>query len=81
LSINAWVENMTETDYVKEKLAVLKIEMTGIIGAMFALVAYNIQSSGSNLNTVIIVMIFLFIISVFIRKAYDTLLNELKDLP
>ncbi len=72
---------MTETDYAKEKLALLKIIMTGIFGAIFALLVYNTQSSGSNFVAVMIVTILLGISLFYLGKEYGKLLDELKDLP
>ncbi len=72
---------MTERDYVKEKLALIKILVTGIIGAMFAISVYNIQSSGSNFINVMAAIIIALIFLALFAKEYRKLLTKLKDLP
>lgn len=72
---------MTQKDYIKEQLALLKIAMTGVIGAMFAMAVYNLQSSGSNVINVMAAVIVLGIVLVLLGRAYKNLLNDLKDLP
>lgn len=72
---------MTQTDYVKERLAFLKIALTGIVGAILALGVYNVQSSGSNFINAMASLIILIIPLVWLGKKYKKLLSELKDLP
>jgi len=72
---------MTETDYVKERLALLKIALTGIVGAMFAIAVYNLQSSGDNFINVMVALIILLVVLSILAKGYKKLLDKLKDLP
>lgn len=72
---------MTQTDYVKERLAFPKIALTGIVGAILALGVYNVQSSGSNFINAMASLIILIIPLVWLGKKYKKLLSELKDLP
>ncbi len=72
---------MTQKDYVKEKLASLKIAMTGFVGAIFAISVYNIQTSGANVINVMGAIIVFTISMTVLSKRYTKLLNELKDLP
>lgn len=71
---------MTQKDYVKEQLALLKLAMTGFLGAMFAIAVYNIQTSGSNFRNVMAAIIILGIFLFWLGKMYKKSLNELKDL-
>jgi uncharacterized membrane protein YsdA (DUF1294 family) len=61
---------MMQKDYVKEKLALLKMIMTGIIGAMFAISVYNVQTSGSNFIIVMAATIIILILLVsFVKES------------
>lgn len=71
---------MTQTDYVKEQLALLKILMTGIVGAMLAVIVYNIQTSGANVINVMAAVILFCVVFFYLGRAYTKLLDELKDL-
>ncbi|MDO9098608.1 MAG: hypothetical protein Q7U60_10875 [Candidatus Methanoperedens sp.] len=72
---------MTQTDYVKEQLALLKLLMTGVSGAMLAVVVYNIQTSGANVLNVMAAVIIFCVVFFYLSRAYTKLLDELKDLP
>ncbi len=72
---------MTQKDYVKERISFLKLAMTGIVGAMFALGVYNLQSSGTNFINVMGALIVLGIFFTILGRQYKKLLNELRDLP
>lgn len=72
---------MTQKDYVKEKLAVLKILMTGLVGSMFATELYYIQSPGTNFILIAGVGIAQVIFLLHLGKGWAKLLEELKHLP
>lgn len=72
---------MTQKDYVKEKLAQLKIAINWIVGAMFALAVYNIQTSRSNEINVMRAALPLGIAFAILGIKYNKLLAKLKDLP
>ncbi len=72
---------MTQKDYVKERLSQVKILMTGVVGSMFALELYYVQSSGSNSNIVVGIAIAQCIFLLHLGKGWEKLLLELKGMP
>jgi hypothetical protein len=71
---------MTQMDYVKAKLDLIKVSISAIIGAVFVLALYNLQTSGSNIIAVFILTAFLCILAIRIGMVYHTLMHQLKDL-
>lgn len=72
---------MTEKDYIKEQLNLLKIIMTGAFGGMIGIFVYNAQTSGSNIVFMAFPLIILCILFWALGKLYIRVLNELKALP
>lgn len=69
---------MTERDYIKEKLAVVKMIMTVIFGAMIGLVVYYIISMGVNFWNVMAAVIILGVFLVYFGvRPYKKLLDRL----
>lgn len=71
---------MTQKDYVKEYLGFLKILMVGLIGAMFLVALYNLQTLGFY-ATASILIVFLGLVFILLSLLYFRLMNELKDMP
>ncbi|MDD5473004.1 MAG: hypothetical protein PHU34_02530 [Candidatus Methanoperedens sp.] len=72
---------MTKTDYLKARLDLLKILLSGVLGTTFVLSVYDIQTLGSNSFEVylgIIGFIFLFFV---LTAEYRKVMHELKELP
>ncbi len=72
--------NMTQKDYVKEYLGFLKILMSGLIGAMFLIALYNLQTSGF-FAIASVSIVFLGLVFILLSILHFRLMNELKDLP
>jgi hypothetical protein len=72
---------MTEKDYVKERLAQVKMLIAGVVGSMFAFELYFIQNPGTNPILLIGVAIAQCIFLLHLGKGWSKLLEELKDLP
>ncbi len=70
---------MTQKDYVKEYLGFLRILMSGLIGVMFLIALYNLQTSGF-FSIASISIVFLGFIFIFLSIRYFVLINELRDL-
>ncbi len=61
---------MTEKDYVKEQIALLKLILTGVFGTIFAIVLY----------IVIVVLTMLSVFTFYLTKIVRKSLDELKRL-
>lgn len=73
-------QNMTQKDYIKEYLGFLKILMVGLIGAMFLVALYNLQTPGFY-ATALISIVFLGLVFVLLSILYFRLMSELQDMP
>lgn len=72
--------SMTQKDYVKEYLSFLRILMSGLIGTMFLIALYNLQTSGF-FSIASVSIVFLGLVFILLSLLYFRFMNELKDLP
>jgi hypothetical protein len=71
---------MTQQDYVREYLGFLKILLVGLIGAMFLVALYNLQTSGFYATSSVLI-VFLGLVFILLSLMYFRLMNELRNLP
>jgi len=72
---------MTEKDAVLEKIELVKLIIGVIIGSMFAVSTYNLQTGGS-IGVIAIVSLIMSGIALFIIIVpYNKLVEKLKELP
>ena len=71
---------MTRKEYVKVQVDFLKMMMSTIVGVMFAISIYNLQTSGANLVNVTISIVITGIVSIAVYLVYNEYLKELKEM-
>lgn len=73
---------MTQKDYVKAKLEIIKLVVIALLAFLFLVIIYYFQNSGLVPS---IVSLFLFIIILYglvkLVMQHEYLMNELRDLP
>jgi H+/Cl- antiporter ClcA len=72
---------MTRKDVVKEYIGMIKLFVGAIFGAIFGLIVYNIQTSGSNFSVVIVAIVVLGLSAIYLAGGYKKLMDELNGLP
>ena len=71
---------MTRKEYVKVQVDFLKMMMSTIVGVMFAISIYNLQTSGANFVNVTISIVITGIVSIAVYLVYNKYLNELREM-
>jgi len=71
---------MTRKEYVKAQVDFLKMMMSTIVGVMFPISIYNLQTSGTNFINVTISIVIISIVSIAVYLVYNKYLNELRGI-
>jgi len=71
---------MTRKEYVKAQVDFLKMLMSTIVGVLFAISIYNLQTSGANFVNVTISIVIIGFVSIAVFLVYNKYLNELREM-
>jgi|GEM_PF-4878839 len=70
---------MSEIEYIKARIDLVKTVISGLFLTMFGLAVYNVQSSGAKFTAVIIALILFGSFGIHLGRVWKALVNELKE--